>query len=128
MTATKWFITGILLTLARTAHAHAHLTGSLPPEGSTGQAPAHIVLTFSEATRITAMSLQREGEEARKVAPLPSATAAQAKIPMPKLAPGQYTLSWRMVGDDGHVTSGTLHFVVVQPSSEAGSGAHNHGT
>jgi methionine-rich copper-binding protein CopC len=122
--AAKWCAAAVLLSCAANAQAHAHLTASVPADGTTGTAPEHIVLTFSEAVRITAMTLQREGEEARKVVPLPTAAAAQLTIPLPKLAPGKYTLSWRVLGEDGHMVSGALHFTVAALSRGTASGAH----
>jgi methionine-rich copper-binding protein CopC len=122
MSVTKWFTGAALFLLVATAHAHAHLTAAVPAEGSAGKAPEHIVLTFSESARITALSLQREGEEPRKLAPLPAEMAARITIPLPKLLPGKYTLSWRAVGDDGHVVPGTLHFTVLESSASGGGG------
>jgi methionine-rich copper-binding protein CopC len=122
MTPTKW-LTGIALCLlVATAHAHAHLTAAVPAEGSAGKAPEHVELTFSEAARITAMSLQREGEEPRKLTPLPTEVAARITVPLPKLSPGKYTLSWRAVGDDGHVVPGALHFTVLASPAAGGGG------
>jgi methionine-rich copper-binding protein CopC len=122
VTISKWFMASVLFSWEAIAHAHAHLNASIPAEGSSGKAPEAIVLTFSEAARITAMSLQRDGEASRKLAPLPAAAAARITLPLPKLSPGKYTLSWRMVGDDGHVISGALHFTVVTPAVTGGSG------
>ncbi|HEV3182602.1 MAG TPA: copper resistance CopC family protein [Steroidobacteraceae bacterium] len=123
MTVTKWFTGSALFLLVATAHAHAHLTAAVPAEGSAGKAPEHVVLTFSEAARITAMTLQREGEEARKLSPLPTEMAARITVPLPKLLPGKYTLSWRVVGDDGHVVPGALHFTVLESPAGGGGGA-----
>jgi len=103
MSVTKWFTGAALFLLVATAHAHAHLTAAVP-------------------ARITALSLQREGEEPRKLAPLPAEMAARITIPLPKLLPGKYTLSWRAVGDDGHVVPGTLHFTVLESSASGGGG------
>ena len=122
MTVTKWLTGGALFLLVATAHAHAHLTAAAPAEGSAGKAPEQIVLTFSEAARITALSLQREGEEPRKLTPLPAEMAARLTIPLPKLLPGKYTLSWRAVGDDGHVVPGVLHFTVLASAAAGGGG------
>jgi methionine-rich copper-binding protein CopC len=107
-------IASVLLFPAVTAHAHAHLSASVPPEGSTGKAPGEIALTFSESARLTALSLQKEGETGRKLS-LPATSAAHITVPLPKLLPGRYTLSWRLLSGDGHVTSGSLHFTVVGP-------------
>jgi len=127
MTILRLLLGGAFLLVAAAAHAHAHVTGSVPADHSTGKAPERIELSFSEVAHITALALQRDGQEASKLTP-PSAAAARFTIPMPRLSPGNYTLSWRVVSDDGHVMSGTLHFTVV-PSPERGSGSSgsNHG-
>jgi copper resistance protein C len=114
MRLAKCFIASVLLFSAVTAHAHAHLSASVPQDGSTGKAPGAIELTFSETARLTALSLQREGEASRKLS-LPATSAAHITVPLPKLLPGRYTLSWRLLSGDGHVTSGSLHFTVVGP-------------
>jgi methionine-rich copper-binding protein CopC len=122
MTVTKWLTGGALFLLVATAHAHAHLTAAVPPEGSAGKAPEHVVLSFSEAARITVMTLQREGEEPRKLTPLPAEMATRITVPLPKLLPGKFTLSWRAVSDDGHVVPGVLHFTVLESSAAGGGG------
>ena len=81
------------------------------------------MLSFSEAARITAMSLQRNGEAPRKLTSLPAEKAARITVPLPKLAPGRYTLSWRAVGEDSHVVPGTLHFTVVESAAPPRDGA-----
>ena len=120
MSVTKWFTGAALFLLVATAHAH--LTTAVPAEGSAGKAPEQVVLTFSEAARITVMTLQTEGGEPRRLTPLPAEMAARIAVPLPALSPGKYTLSWRAVGDDGHVVPGTLHFTVLESSASGGGG------
>jgi hypothetical protein len=122
MSVTKWILGSALLLLVAAVHAHAHLTAAVPADGSAGKAPEHIVLSFSEAARITAMTLQRDGEEPRKLTSLAAEKAARITVPLPKLAPGRYTLSWRAVGEDSHVVPGTLHFTVVESAAPPGGG------
>ena len=122
MAVTKWFTGSVFFVLAATAYAHAHLTAAVPAEDSAGTAPQQVVLTFSEAARITSMTLQREGEEPHKLTPLPAEVAARITVPLPRLSPGKYTLSWRVVGDDGHIVPGALHFTVVESAAPGGSG------
>ena len=117
----KWLAASIPCLAAAATHAHAHLTDSDPREGSASKAPAQIVLTFSEAARLTAITLQKEGAEPRKLTP-PTVTGVRLTVLLPALAAGRYVLGWRVVGSDGHVTSGALHFTVVDPSA-AGSHA-----
>ncbi len=122
MTIKRLLIGTALLSLAATAHAHAHLTGSVPADHSSGKAPERVELSFSEAARITMLTLQRDGEETRKMTP-PENTAAKLTIPLPELASGSYTLSWRVVSADGHVMAGALHFTVVaSPGPAPGHG------
>ena len=126
MTGTRWFIGGILSLLAVAAQAHARLTDSDPRDGSSGKAPERIVLTFSESARLTALTLQRAGAEAHKLA-LPAAMAARIAIPLPALTPGTYILRWRAVGEDSHITSGELRFSVVESAAAGGDAAHRPG-
>jgi methionine-rich copper-binding protein CopC len=123
MTSSTWLAASLLFLAAATAHAHAHLTSSDPGEGSTGKSPGQIVLTFSEPARLTALSLQRKDAETRKLA-LPTTTAARHTIPLSNLAPGSYTLEWRALGGDGHITSGAVHFTVVESAATAGGAGH----
>src|SRR4051812_42481634 len=84
------------------ALAHTHLKSASPADGATvATSPAEFVLTFAEAVRLTALTIQKDGGADQKVAPLPTASAAQFKVPAPKLDNGHYTLSWRILGDDG---------------------------
>jgi methionine-rich copper-binding protein CopC len=113
------------------AWAHTHLEEAQPAEGSImTAAPANIVLRFSEAAHVTALTLQKEGEAAQKLAPLPSAPAEQVAVPSPKLAPGKYVVSWRVVSDDNHIMSGKLHFTVdpdaTPTAGKAPEGDHDH--
>ena len=95
-----------------TAQAHSHLRSSTPAEGSTGPAPLQAVLGFSEKSQLAALTLTRGAEPAIKVESLPQQAAQQLTVPLPKLATGAWTLTWRVIGDDGHVTHGTVHFTV----------------
>jgi methionine-rich copper-binding protein CopC len=100
-----------LATFAVAASAHAHLEKSSPADGSViTTSPSSIVLSFSEAARLTALSIQRGVEAKQNLQPLPTTAAQQISVPLPPLKPGVYSLTWRVMSDDGHVTSGTLHF------------------
>ncbi len=107
-----------LLAFSALADAHAHLKESQPAEGSiVTAAPANIVLKFSEDAQLTALTVQKEGGPEQKIAPLPTAPSAQVSVPAPKLSPGKYTVSWRVVSDDNHVMAGKLHFTISAPGA-----------
>jgi copper resistance protein C len=106
-----WLVIWVLATAV--AHAHTHLTQSVPANGTEVPAsPPNIVLKFSEATRLTALTLQGEKGAQQKLAPLPSTPAEELTVKAPQLTPGKYVVTWRAVGTDGHVMSGQLSFKV----------------
>jgi copper transport protein len=102
-----------LLACSALAFAHTHLVKADPADGSAVRvAPPKFVLTFAEPARLTALSLQKDTEPAKKIGPLPTTPAAEISIPAPQMAPGKYVLSWRAVSDDGHVMPGKVTFTV----------------
>jgi methionine-rich copper-binding protein CopC len=102
-----------LLLATSAAWGHAHVKASTPANGSTlAAAPAQLAITFNEAAQVTALSLQLDGAAPVPLAPLPKAPARELAMPLPALAAGHYVVKWRAVGDDGHVTAGTLQFTV----------------
>jgi methionine-rich copper-binding protein CopC len=123
------FLAAALLGVSALAQAHTHLKAAQPAEGSVLTAPpANIVLTFSEAARLTALTLQKDGGAEEKLAPLPTAAAAEASVPAGKLAPGKYVLSYRVVSADNHIMAGKIHFTL-DPSATPSAGkapAHDH--
>jgi methionine-rich copper-binding protein CopC len=103
-----------LVTFGVTASAHAHLEKSTPADGSViTTSPSNLVLNFSAAARLTALSIQKGDEPPQNLKPLPTTAAQQISVALPQLAPGTYSVSWRVMSDDGHVMSGTLHFTLV---------------
>ena len=110
----------VLMTFAGTASAHAHLEKSSPADGSVlTTSPPSIVLSFSEAARLTALSIQRGDEAKQNLKPLPTNAARQISVPLPPLKPGTYSLTWRVLSDDGHMMSGTLRFTLAaEPAAQ----------
>ena len=102
-----------LVAFGVSANAHAHLQKSSPADNSTITAsPSNLVLNFSEAARLTALSIQKDSEPQQKLKPPSAAAAQQISVPLPQLTPGTYSVSWHVLSDDGHVMSGTLHFTL----------------
>jgi len=103
------------------AMAHTKIQGSSPADGSTvANVPKEFTLTFAEAVQLTTLTVQKDGGEARKITPLPKATAAQLKVPAPPLENGHYTVTWRVLGKDGHVMTGKIGFTVGSKPAPAG--------
>jgi methionine-rich copper-binding protein CopC len=96
------------------AHAHTRLEKAIPADNAVlSEAPRELALEFSKVARVTAVTLQRAGEEqVIKVGTLPKALATKHTIPLTALRPGKYLVNWRVVSADNHVLSGKLRFTL----------------
>lgn len=103
-----------LVVFSGVAQAHTHLKMAMPADNSVVAAPpSELMLHFSEATRLTALLIQKEGDgESTNISALPKESAQALTVPLSPLAPGKYFVKWRAIGADKHVMSGTLHFTV----------------
>ena len=111
----RWqlWITLAACLIAGSAHAHAHLERSTPADGSTvNAAPAALEMRFSEPARLTALWVQRAQEPRQAVKDLPTSPDRALRVALPTLAPGVYSVTWRAVSADGHITSGTVRFTI----------------
>ncbi len=108
-----------LVAFGVTANAHAHLQKSSPAEGSViTTSPPNLVLSFSEAAKLTALSIQKGSEPEQKLKPLSATAAQQISVPLPALTPGTYSVNWRVVSDDGHMMAGVLHFTLAEHATD----------
>ncbi|MGH8205561.1 MAG: copper resistance CopC family protein [Steroidobacteraceae bacterium] len=106
-------LTAAMAVLPAMAMAHARLQQAAPADGSiVNSAPADLMLTFTERAHLTQLSIQRKGQaHSRRIAPLPTSVNTQFTIALPALAPGAYTVAYRVVSaDDGHISSGMIRF------------------
>ncbi|MEO8306561.1 MAG: copper resistance CopC family protein [Pseudomonadota bacterium] len=95
------------------AMAHAKLEMSVPAAGSSIAAmPAQLMLHFSEAVKMTAMSIEKEGGKDKIDLKVPAAAKSMVQVESPSLGAGAYLLNWRGLSDDGHIMSGTVRFTV----------------
>ena len=110
----------ILAAAAALAEAHAQLARSAPPAASTlRSAPPEIKLwftenlepSFSRAHLVDGQGRRVDGVEARVDAE--NAALLRMTVP-PTLGPGRYTVAYRVVSVDSHVTSGELTFRIVR--------------
>ena len=93
-------------------HAHTYLSESTPAdEAVVAVAPQEIVLGFSEAVTLTAVSI-REGGGAEQPLEFPRETDERFAVSVSDLSPGEYIVSWRAVGADTHIVSGEFRFTV----------------
>lgn len=102
----------VLAGWAAVVFAHTRLASSVPADGAEVEAPSELVLEFSEPVHVTAVTL-RTAAGGQALGEIPKGPAAVFVIPvLERLAPGDYSVSWRAVGADTHIVSGELGFVV----------------
>lgn len=96
------------------AQAHTTLQSAVPANNSVVTSPpTQIQLNFAKPARLTALTLQKEGDkEAKAIAALPKDAAITLSVPIEPLAPGKYTVNWRVMGSDNHLMSGVVRFTV----------------
>lgn len=122
MVASGW----VSVLAATAALAHAHLQKAVPADGGVVKAsPSNVVLTFSEPARLTACWIQKGDGPKQKITGLATTPAQQISVPVPNLEAGSYVFSWRVVGDDGHVLPGQIHFSVASGGPAAAQPAQH---
>lgn len=96
------------------AQAHTHLKSSTPADQAVlAAAPKQVVLQFAEPTRLTAVTVQKDGDkQTTTVSALPRQASTEATLPVEINGPGTYKLNWRGIGADNHVMSGAIRFTV----------------
>jgi copper transport protein len=107
-------LAGLALSLAATvALAHARLVKAVPADGGVlDTAPANILLSFSEPAHLTVCWIQKGDGPKQKIEGLSATASADISVPLPKLDPGTYVLSWKVVGDDTHILPGQIRFTI----------------
>jgi copper transport protein len=109
-----------MLLAAATALAHTELKESAPADESALETPPkEVMLHFSAAVRLTALTVTKRDEAAVDLSPLPTGSTERFTVSVPDLAAGAYTVDWRALAGDGHVLRGAFTFTVGTPSSHA---------
>jgi copper resistance protein C len=102
------------------AAAHAIVLDSVPaPDAVLGRAPAQAVLRFNSKIekRLTRVTLTGGGGPPKPLSVVTGAGGDAGQpdrivVPLGPLAPGPYTIRYKVLSADGHVTEGTLRFTV----------------
>lgn len=117
-----------LLLHCTAAWAHTHLEKSTPADGSViDTSPQTLELVFSEATRLTALTLEKAAEKKQSLGPLPKQPMEKVALKLPKLVPGEYVVNWRALGADNHLMSGVIRFTITPAASaQTPHSAHDH--
>jgi hypothetical protein len=97
------------------AFAHTHPTKMMPAANATVSAPANVMIHFSEALepKFSMITLtDAAGHVVSKEPSVVSPDATMMTLPLPKLAPGVYTVKWIGVAVDTHRSQGDYRFTV----------------
>ena len=106
-------IAAVLAFLAQLADAHTELSASVPGDNAVLEAaPKEIMLHFSEPVRLTALTVQEQGQSKQSLGPLPADANEHFLVAAPALDEGRYTVSWRALSEDTHVMTGEIAFTV----------------
>jgi methionine-rich copper-binding protein CopC len=114
------------------AQAHAQLSSSAPADQALLESPPkELTLHFTEAVRLTAVTVARDGEAAKQMDSLPAGAMKDFSLVAPSLPAGRYSVSWRALAADSHVMTGSFTFSVggsVPPanSSQGHAGHSQH--
>lgn len=108
-------VIALLVAGTATVSAHAYVERSDPREGETLQDPLReIRVWFTEALEPAMSRLTLLGPDGLPVAGAqPVALGSSALgLAVPDLPGGRYTVQWKVLSKDGHVTEGTISFQV----------------
>jgi copper transport protein len=122
-------VIALVALLPSLALAHAQLASSMPADRQSLQSPPKdLMLHFTEAVRLTALTIARDGGGSTQVDSLPAGVMTDFSVPAPALQAGRYSVSWRAVSADSHVMSGTFTFTVgaASPAADAARGHAGH--
>ncbi|WP_086853753.1 copper resistance CopC family protein [Amycolatopsis kentuckyensis] len=114
-------LSGVLLT-AGPASAHTELKSSSPAEGASLAAPPRkIELTFEEPVTLQADPIAVTGPDGAKwTVGTPAVVDAVITAPVTPSGPaGAYTLTYKVVSDDGDKVTAAVHFTLTAPVSSS---------
>ena len=125
----KSLLLAILIVLPIAANAHSPLASSSPQNGETlDVSPTEIFMEFKLPAKLIKVDLRKQADKQGKSflgglfgsdddgesVPLGRSFLMtidkRQVIPLPSLKNGNYSLTWRAMGEDGHVVKGYLTF------------------
>jgi methionine-rich copper-binding protein CopC len=121
----------LLAVFAAQVSAHSVLSASLPGAGAEVSAPEKLSLTFNEPVRMLRLTLVHGASHNIEFGFQPITTAQpEFNFELPGLMSGAHTVTWTVIGSDGHTVSGNFNFTVNPQAgaaqSEAHAGGHHH--
>jgi len=112
------------LIMSSSVWAHVGLSSSIPAKGAMlNETPSALELSFSGAVRLVKLTLKdSKNNDFKLTIPTSEQSQAQYSLALPTLAESTYTVSWMIMGKDGHKMKGEFQFMI------HGSGANTRTT
>ena len=98
--------------------SHAVLIDSIPPHKATlDEAPKTFILKFNAALEhvITHVYLIDQNKDETTLEKVQESQADRIEVLVPPLSPGVYTILYKVLARDGHVTQGSILFTLRSP-------------
>lgn len=111
------------------AAAHSVIVDSAPAQGETVESsPRTVEATFNEdvSTEFAHLTVMRDGTN--HASGEPRVEGRTVAIDVPDLAPGEYTVGYRVVSADGHPVQGSFTFTVAGAATDSTPAAAAGGT
>jgi methionine-rich copper-binding protein CopC len=104
-----------------TAWGHAYVDTSSPADASTVPAPREAVIRFTEGVEpeFSTVVVKSQAGETMSVGRIRQPAPDTLAVDLRPLVPGAYTIEWRVLSVDTHITDGLLRFTVA-PGSRPG--------
>lgn len=106
--------------------AHAVLQESTPGNAQTVPSAAELKLVYNEPVRMLRLTIVGDDNQEVDFGFSPNASARQELgYELPTLEPGDYVVTWTLIGSDGHTQTESYTFTV-DPTVSAPSEAQDH--
>ncbi|MDP2129226.1 MAG: copper resistance protein CopC [Pseudohongiella sp.] len=128
----KIFLASLLAVMSTAVLAHTTLVSSAPAENEhLEMSPEKLVLTFTEPVRLMQVKMAAENGDQVSLGTPDNQSVNTHELSVPSLSAGQYTVTWVILGSDGHRMEESFGFMLgtaaaqTEPSAEDHS-AHQH--
>ena len=113
----KFIISTLMATsifaLSTNAFAHTSITRtSIPNNGAVTASPPTYTVTYGAAVRLATVTLVNAAGQSFPLSFRRGGAATNFAVPLPRLAAGTYTMSFRAMGSDGHVMNNQTSFTI----------------
>ena len=100
--------------LATSVRGHAYVDTSSPADASTVPPPREAVLRFTENVELefSTINVKNPAGEVMNVGRVRQPAPNTLRVDLKPLPPGPYTIEWRVLSVDTHITDGVLRFTV----------------